>query len=162
MESVWYKKIENKVLEQNEQLYKKDFRFYQVDVFLKLAKKVDEFNSCKTCKQLKSQIEEVAGNLSDYLKGDVGSRRNYERKLNEISKHIKVVHKIYPKQHNLYTFSFYGIASGLGLGALIAYIIDKNYIEEGLIIGFTIGVIVGRIIGKIKDKRFHQEGKTLE
>jgi len=80
-ESLWYKKIEKTIIEENEKLYKNDFKFYQVDSFLKIAKKIDSFApDCKTCKEAKINSEDLAENLFEYLKGDVHSRRNYEKK----------------------------------------------------------------------------------
>jgi hypothetical protein len=54
--SVWYDKIEIQIDENIEKLYKKDYKFYQVDTFLKLAKKIDEFSvDCIECKSLKKK-----------------------------------------------------------------------------------------------------------
>ena len=162
-DSVWYKKIENKIHEQNEQLYKKDFKFYHVDTFLKLAKRIDSFSvTCATCKHLKTSIEEISENLNDYLKGDIVSRKKYERKLDEMNKHIRSIHKIYPKQFNLSLFSFIGLAVGLLAGWFIAYLVDKEYAKHGLILGFMFGIIVGRIIGKIRDNKLKKEGRVLD
>jgi len=161
-ESIWYKKVELQIIEKNEKLYKKDFKFYQVDTFLKLAKKTDEFSSsCRDCKLLKQKVEEVSENLDTYLSGEIASRRSYEKILNEISDHIKKIHKVYPKQYNLYTFSFFGIITGLVLGWLVAWLINENYVKGGLILGFVIGLLAGRIIGKIRDKNLAKEGRVL-
>jgi hypothetical protein len=161
--SVWFDKIKIQVDENFEKLHKKDFKFYQVDTFLKLAKKVDEFSSdCIDCKSLKRKIEEASENLDFYLNGEISSRRSYEKILNEISKHIRKTHKVFPKQYNLYSFSFFGIIAGLFLGWLIALLIDETYLKGGLILGFTVGLIAGRIVGKIRDRKLHQAGKILE
>lgn len=160
-ESLWYKKIRITVEEEGEKLYKKDFKFYQVDLFLKFAKKIDVLNAeCDECNTIKSDIEQVAENLSHYLKGDIASRKEYERILNRISKHLKKTHGIFPAQFYLYNFSFIGIISGLALGSL-SYFIAKEYLTLGLLSGFTLGLIAGRIIGKIKDKKLAREGKVL-
>jgi len=161
--SIWYDKIEIQISENSEKLYKKDIKFYQVDTFLKLAKKVDEFApSCTTCKMLKQKIEEVSENLDEYLSGEIAERRKYEKILNEISDHVKKVHKVFPKQYNLYSFSFFGIAAGLVVGWLSAYLVDETYVKGGLIFGFVVGLIAGRIIGKIRDKKLQVEGRILE
>ena len=163
MDSIWYKKIENQIIEQNEKLYKKDFKFYQVDTLLKLAKKADELSdNCQTCKHLKPSIEEIAENLSDYLKGDVGSRKKFEKKVDEINGHIRNVHKIYPSQFYLYTYSFAGIAIGILSGLLCSYPFGTSYLKQGIFIGFVSGLIAGRIIGKIRDKKLRSKGKILE
>ncbi len=161
--SVWYDKIEIQVDKNIEKLYKKDYKFYQVDTFLKLAKKIDEFSvDCIECKSLKKKAEDVSENLDTYLNGEIALRRRYEKTLNEIGNHVKKVHKVFPKQYNLYSFSFFGIIAGMGLGWLITWLIDDTYLKGGLIFGFTIGLIVGRIIGKIRDKELLKEGRVLE
>lgn len=161
--SVWYDKIEIQIIENNEKLYKKDFKFYQVDTFLKLAKKTDEFSpTCVDCKLLKRKVEDVSENLDTYLNGEIASRRSYEKILNEINDHVKRIHKIYPKQYNLYLFSFLGILAGMGVGWLIAWLFDENYVKGGLIFGFVIGLIAGRIIGKVRDNNLLKEGRVLE
>lgn len=162
-ESVWFKKIENQIMVQNERLYKKDFKFYHVDTLIKLAKRVDSFSTdCATCKYLKPNIEEISENLYEYLKGDVISRKKYEKKLDEINDHIRKVHQIFPKQYNLSLYSFLGVAGGLIFGLLIAFLIDKNFVKQGLILGFAFGLISGRIIGKIKDNGLKKEGRFLD
>lgn len=159
-DSIWYKKIELSINEESEKLYKKDFKFYQVDTLLKLSKKIDSLSSdCNECKELKNTIEEVANHLSDYLKGDIASRKKYEKILNSTSNHLKKSHKIYPKQYNLYSYSFFGIIAGLGLGGL-SWFFAKEYLHLSLLLGFTIGLITGRIIGKIKDNRLAQENRV--
>lgn len=162
-ETVWYKKIENQIMDQNERLHKKDFRFYHVDTLLQISKKIDEFSvDCPTCKQLKPNIEEISENLYGYLKGDVSSRKNYETKLEELNTHLRKVHKIYPKQFNLSLYSFVGVVAGLLIGWLIALLIDKTFLKQGLIIGFTFGLIIGRVYGKLKDNQLKKENRFLE
>ncbi len=161
--SVWYDKIEIQVDENIEKLYKKDYKFYQVDTFLKLSKKIDELSvNCIDCKSLKKKAEDISENLDTYLRGEIALRKSYEKTLNEISDHVKKVHKVFPNQYNLYSFSFFGIIAGMGLGWLITWLIDETYLKGGLIFGFTIGLIVGRIVGKLRDRELHKEGRLLE
>ncbi|MEN8123327.1 MAG: hypothetical protein ABFS35_23520 [Bacteroidota bacterium] len=161
-ESLWYKKLEKTVLEENEKLYKRDFKFYQVDSFLKAAKKVDRFASqCTSCKESKSISEDIAENLFDYLKGDVKSRRIYEKKLDTMNKHLRKEHSIYPKQYFISLYSLMGVLGGLLLGAFISYITIPGFMKQSLLFGFVAGLIAGRILGKIKDKKLEKAGKLL-
>jgi len=163
LETVWYKKIENRIMEQSERLHKKDFRFYHVDTLLQIAKKIDEFSdNCQTCKHLKPNIEEISENLYEYLKGDVSSRKSYETKFEELNSHIRKVHQIYPKQFNLSLYSFIGVVAGLLIGWLMAISIDETYLKQGLILGFTFGLIIGRVYGKLKDSKIRKENRFLE
>ncbi len=162
-ESLWYKKIEKKIIEENEKLYKNDFKFYQVESFLKIAKKVDQFAPiCENCNESKTISEELTENLFDYLKGDVNSRRNYEKKLDTMNKHLRKEHSIYPKQYFISLYSLIGVVGGLLSGALIAYMTIPGFMKQSLLFGFVAGLFVGRIWGKIKDKKIQKEGKVLD
>ncbi len=156
MDSIWYNKIQLQVEEKMATLHAKDFKFYKVDYFLALAKEVDRLSSnCVDCNMLKSKIENVANGLDETLSGTISLRREYEKQLSEIEKHISKIHKIYPKQYFLYLYSFLGIVAGLILGAAISFLIDAKFLKLGVILGFTIGLIVGRILGQVKEKQHH-------
>jgi hypothetical protein len=161
-ESVWYTKTEMQVAQKLDKVYKRDVKFYQVDSFLKMAKKVDTLAaSCKSCNELKISAEYIAENLSELLKGDISSRIIYEKKLEEIRLHLRKQHHIYPAQYNLYLYSFLGLAFGLMLSYLIMKIINPNALKEGLVLGTVIGLISGRIIGKFRDGRLKKENRLL-
>ncbi len=153
MNSIWYNKIQLQVEEKMENLHKKDFKFYRVDSFLSLAQKVDELSSnCVECKMLKHKIENTTNNLDTLLSGEIALRKEYELKLDEIEKHIRKIHNIYPKQYFLYLYTFVGVIAGLLLGFFASKIINIVEIKAGLIFGFTIGLIVGRVWGHYKEK----------
>ncbi len=162
-ESLWYKKIEKTIIEENEKLYKNDFKFYQVESFLKIAKKVDHFAAnCSTCNSSKAVSEELTENLADYLKGDVASRRAYEKKLTVMNKHLRKEHSIYPKQYFISLYSLLGVVIGLLSGALVAYLTIPGFMKQSLLFGFVAGLFIGRIWGKVKDKKQLKAGKVLE
>lgn len=162
-ESIWYKKIEKSIVEETEKLYKNDFKFYQVDTFLKIAKKTDQFSGqCSTCKGFKSEQEELAENLFEYLKGDVKSRRNYEKKLDIMNSHLRKEHNIRPKQFYISLYSFLGVVGGLALGAAVAYLTIPGFIKQSLLFGFVSGLFIGRVWGKIKDKAQEKAGLVLK
>ncbi len=151
MNSIWYNKIQLQVEEKIENLHKKDFKFYRVDYFLLLAEKVDKLSSnCMDCKMLKKKIEDTANELDTLLSGSISLRKEYELKLDEIEKHIRKIHKIYPKQYFLYLYTFLGILGGISLGVLAAVIVNIDY-KTALIFGFTAGLLIGRIWGKYKE-----------
>lgn len=161
-ESLWYKKIEKTITEENEKLYKNDFKFYQVDSFLKIANKIDRFSPhCKSCHKAITVSEDLAENLFEYLKGDVHSRRSYEKKLDKMNKHLRKEHHIYPKQYFISLYSFIGVIGGLLLGAFISYITIPGFMKQSLLFGFVAGLITGRILGKIKDNKLKKAGQTL-
>ncbi|MBN1250574.1 MAG: hypothetical protein JXR51_05150 [Bacteroidales bacterium] len=162
LDSIWYKKLEIKVEEESQKLYKNDFKFYQVDAFLNAAKKTDFFSDdCDICKKHKTSSDEIAENLHNYLKGDFKLRKVYEKKLLEITNHLKSAHKIYPEQYFISFYSLIGVLSGLALGAIISYLTIPGFIKQAMLFGFIGGLITGRIIGKIKDRKNKVENKTL-
>lgn len=161
-ESIWYNKIEIEIEQKSENLHAKDLKFYQVDRFLKLAKRIDKLSvECKECKFLKQQIEETAGSLDVLLSGEIALRKKYENKLTELDKHLRKAHQIYPNQYFLYLYSFVGIAGGLLLGAVIGLILDAGYTKTSVILGFAIGLAVGRIYGKLQDSKLKKEDRII-
>ena len=152
-ESLWYKKLEIKTLEENEKLYKNDFKFFQVETFLKAAKKADSFSEkCDNCKIHKDTSEEIAENLQSYLKGDFKSRKDYEKRLTAITNHLKKAHQIYPEQYFISLYSLFGVVGGLAFGALVAYLTIPGFIKQTMLFGFVLGLLIGRILGKRKEK----------
>ncbi len=50
MNSEWYRQLEENVLEQKENIHKKDFTFYLIDRFLLMSKRIDLYSeNCKEC-----------------------------------------------------------------------------------------------------------------
>jgi hypothetical protein len=161
-ESVWYKRIENQVHVEVERLYRRDYRFYHVDTFLNISRKLDAFSSdCPVCSEMKQVSEEIAGNLSELLKGDISLRRTYEKKLEALRAHLQADHQIYPKGYYSSFYSFIGIVSGLVSGYIFAFFINQGWMKESLIMGSVFGLIIGRVYGILKDKMVRSEGRNL-
>ncbi len=153
-ESLWYQKLEKTTIEQNDLLYKNDFKFFQVDTFLKIAQKIDRFSGeCAVCKESKQVSEELAENLFEYLKGDLKSRKAFEKKVNAMHDHLRKAHKIYPPSYFTSFYSLLGVIFGMLAGALAAYLSISGFMKQSLLFGFVIGLLVGRIAGRIKDKK---------
>jgi len=162
-ESIWYKKLEIQVLDKKESLYKRDFKFYHVDTFLKLSKRIDGFShQCPECLELKTEAEKLAENLLEYLKGDLASRKIYEEKLSLMQKHIRSIHKILPKEYYTSLYSFLGIIVGIALGWFALFMINQAYIKQGLFFGFVFGLILGRIFGNRLDKKLKKANRVLD
>lgn len=162
-ESVWFKHIENEVLAQSEKLYKRDFKFFHVDTLLKVSKKIDLYAAtCNECKELKISAELLSSNLLNHLKGDLSSRKEYEKKLDQMNIHLRKVHGIFPAQYYISLFSFIGLIIGIFSGISIMYLVDSNSLKEGFFVGGALGILVGRIYGKYRDNILRKEGKQLE
>jgi hypothetical protein len=160
--SVWYKNIENQIIEQKEKLYKRDYRFFHVDTFLLLSKKIDEFShSCHECKELKATSEYIAANLFNLINDNSLARKSYEEKLEQIRKHLRKTHGILPKEYNTSFFSLIGLVIGLLLGFLV-FLFNNEWLRGGLLIGSAVGLLVGRIYGRILDGKLIKDGKVLK
>ncbi len=161
-ESVWYQKLEKTAIEQNDLLYKNDFKFYQVDSLLKIAQKVERFSDdCAFCKTSMQTTEDLVENLFEYLKGDLKLRKAFEQKVNTMLDHLRKKHKIYPPSYFISLYSLLGIIIGLALTAVIAQLTIPGFMKQSLLFGFVIGLVTGRILGKIKDKKQYKAGLTL-
>jgi hypothetical protein len=162
-DSEWFKNLEIQVMNQKDQLYKRDFAFFHVDTFLKISKKIDEFSAqCSFCQNLKPEAEEFAKSLSLSLKGNVSSRKEYEKKLLLMENHLKTSHQVFHNEYFTSLFSLIGIIGGILLGGLISVVIIPTFIKHGMLIGSVAGLITGRIAGRNKDKNIKKRKRMLE
>lgn len=149
----WFSQVESNIFENREKIYYRDYRFFQVDRFLKLAGKVDNHSSsCRECNSMKRDISEVADNLTDYLSGSSKMRRKYESELSRMLEHMRYEHGFYPLEYYSSTYSAWGLVIGLVLGYGISYLISPESWLYGISVGGMSCVLIARQFGKKKDK----------
>jgi len=161
--NVWSRSINTKIEEQQEKLYKSDFKFFKLDRLVKISVKVDEFSDeCEECETIKGKIEDLVEKIPDLLNGSPRDRHHYEKQNDAYMKHLEKKHGIVQPTYFLAVFTLIGIIIGLAIGGGIAWLIHPGYISTGLMIGFSIGILAGRIYGKILDKKKKILGLVLE
>lgn len=152
--SPWYVNIERKVEEETENLYKRDVTFFQIERLLKLAEKIDYFaRHSEQAEAQKKVIEEIVGNLSTSINSTIGTRNEYERKLESVADYLKKEHGIRPKKYYQSLYALIGIFGGIVVGYAIGQIYGgSGFLKFALLLGFAIGLMVGRILGNRKEK----------
>ena len=139
----------------------KDIRFYRIDEFKRNIARVDSFSkSCPFCQQQKINIAEVADKIDEAVNVPGNTRREYDRLISRLSKHIQKEHGFYAPYYFSYLYSFFGIIAGLILGYLLMKI-NPEFSVEMLSIGFIIGLIPSYIWGFVKDKKVRSTKKLM-
>ena len=150
----WFLKINKNIQEQKGKIHKKDYKFFQVNVLLNIAKYIQKFSgACSTCSQNKEIFEDMTENLSNSINNSVSARRKYTNKIDKITKHLRKKHSIFYEGYFLSLYTILGIIAGMLFGGLIFLPISISLIKFGVLGGFLIGIFVGRILGNQKEKK---------
>ena len=139
----------------------KEIRFYRIEEFKRNITRVDSFSkSCPFCQQQKISVSEVVDKIDEAVNVPGKPRREYDRLISRLSKHMEKEHGFYAPYYFSYLYSFFGIVIGLIIGyALIR--INPDYWIEMLSIGFIVGLIPSYIWGFIKDKNIRSEKRLM-
>jgi len=139
----------------------KEIRFYRIDEFKRNIARVDSFSkSCPFCQQQKIYIAEVVDKIDEAVNVPGKTRREYDRLISHLSKHIQKEHGFYAPYYFSYLYSFFGIIAGLILGYALMKI-TPEYSVEMLSIGFIIGLLPSYVWGFVKDKKVRSEKKLM-
>jgi len=150
-EKDWYEQILEKIAAQN--LSKKDFKFLQIERFLRAARRIDQYaitESCLECEHLKQTAEDIATNLSDYITDSRLKKIEFENKFDDILHHLKDTHKVIPYSYFIALYSILGMLAGAALGGALGMLHSIEMMKIGGLIGSAIGLLIGRIIGSRK------------
>lgn len=159
---VWSKTIKNKIDEHIDDIYKRDYKFYKIDRLERIAEHIDNFSqNCEECKAFKPEVEDIAERLSEYLQGIPQLRSEYEKRNEEIVKHLQKKHNLAYKEYYASSYSFIGFMAGSIFFGGIMWFINPNFIVPTLLMGFAVGIIIGRVLGKKKDKENEQNNLIL-
>lgn len=151
------KNIDNKL----EGTREKDIRFYRIDEFKRNIARVDSFSkSCPFCQQQKIPVSEITDKIDEAINVPGKSRREFDRLISRLSKHIQKEHGFYAPYYFSYYYSFFGIVIGLIIGFILIKINPTLWVEM-LSIGFMIGLIPSYIWGFIKDKKIRSEKRLM-
>ena len=159
--SEWTENFENDIKTQIEGIKRLDAGFINVRLLNNSAKKLDELaKECDVCKQFKKDYEELLPEVVKRIE-EPKFRDNYEQKLVDVSKHLEKEHQVMPKNYYTSFYTFIGLLSGLGLGAVITYLIQEDMLYTGLFWGGFAGIVAGRLLGLLKDKKLRELGKSI-
>lgn len=157
----WATEITNTIDKKLASTRDKEILFYRIGEFKRNITRVDSFSKeCSICHKEKISITEISDKIDEAINVPGKTRREYDRLISRLSKHIRKEHGFYPPYYFSYLYSFWGITIGLIIGyALMRY--KPDLWIEMLSIGFVIGLIPGYFRGFIKDKKIRSEKRLM-
>jgi hypothetical protein len=157
----WAKETREQIDKKLEGEKDKELRFYRIDEFKRNIDRVEDFSkSCPFCFSQKIEISEISDKIDEAVKVPGKSRREYDRLISRLSKHMQKEHGFYAPYYFSYVYSFWGIVAGLLVGFLFSRLFPELWIEM-LSFGFVAGILPGYIIGTVKDKKIRSAKKLM-
>jgi len=139
----------------------KEIRFYRIDEFKRNITRVDSFaKSCAVCQKEKMNISEITDKIDEAIHVPGKTRREFDRLISRLSKHIQKEHGFYAPYYFTYLHSFFGIFSGFIIGFGLMQIFSDLALEM-LSIGFVICLIPSYYWGFAKDKKIRSEKRLM-
>ncbi|WP_346856743.1 hypothetical protein [uncultured Draconibacterium sp.] len=149
--------IDEKLIGVNE----KDIRFFRIDEFKRNVSRIDAFSSsCHECQQQKQYIQEAVDSIDKAIKNVGSKRRDYDKLISKLSKHMQKEHGFYAPYYFTYMYSFLGIVAGGLIGYLVMNL-NPEYQLELFCLGFAIGLLPPYVVGSVKDKKIRRQKKLM-
>jgi len=157
----WSEKINQEIDQKLEKTREQDLRFFRIEEFKRNISRVDDFHStCADCKRFQTDISEVVDSIGEAIKTPGRNRRQYDKLISRLSKHIKKEHKFYPPYYFSYVYALIGLIGGAILG-LFLFGLKPELKVEMFSIGIATGLVLSYILGSIKDHRIRSEKKLM-
>jgi hypothetical protein len=157
----WAEKINSQIDTSLEKSREKDLRFFRIDEFKRNVTRVGEFSgSCSFCNKTKIDIAENVDTIEEAINVPGKSRRELDRLIIRLSKHMQSEHGFYPPYYYSYTFSFIGIVFGLVIGFVLYKFIPLHG-EVLLASAFSVGIITSYIAGTRRDNKIRKEKRLM-
>ena len=157
----WATEITNLIDEKLKSSREKDLRFFRIDEFKRNIIRIDTYStSCPFCQKQKIDVSEISNKIYEAINVPGKTRREYDRLISRLSKHMQKEHEFYPPYYFSYLFSFFGIVLGLIVGYILMKVFPPYWIEM-LSIGFMVGLIPGYTWGFIKDKKIRSAKRLM-
>jgi hypothetical protein len=139
----------------------KDLRFFRIDELRRNIRRMDEFApKCDFCRHLKDETEIALVHVNEAVNVPGQHRRELDRVVARLSRHMMNVHHFYPPWHFNYLYSFYGIVAGSLFGFFLVMAIPSKPWEL-LAAGFVIGIIAGQFLGGKKDRKIRGDERLM-
>lgn len=157
----WSDKINQEIDQKLENTREQDLRFFRIDEFKRNIIRVDEFtSSCPDCKRMQIDIAEVVQSVDEAVKVPGQTRREFDRLISRLSKHMQKQHGFYPPFYFSYIYALYGLLGGAAVGYLLWQIIPEHPFEM-MGIGISAGLVISYILGNIKDRKIRTNKKIM-
>lgn len=157
----WAEEINSKIDSNLEKAREKDKRFFRVDEFKRNITRIDDFSgTCSFCLKHKIDIVEQVETIYEAIEVPGKSRREYDRLISRLAKHMQKEHSFYAPFHFSYRYAFFGIFAGL-ISGFILYKLFPGYGEVLFSLCFVIGIITAYIAGSRKDSQIRTAKKIM-
>ncbi len=157
----WTENILHQMEENLKGLNEKDIRFFRIDEFKRNVGRTGEFRkSCPICDSNKTDIEQASKTINEAVSVPGKSRREYDRLITRLSKHMRKDHQFFPPYYHTYLFSFFGA----GIGVILGYLGYKLYPTPDYIVGiaiFALALLIGNYLGNKKDRTIRNEKRLM-
>ncbi|MCF6333857.1 MAG: hypothetical protein L3J11_11285 [Draconibacterium sp.] len=157
----WAEEINSKIDSKLAEVREKDIRFFRIEEFKRNVARADDFSpNCSFCKSQKINVFETVETIDEAVQVPGKTRREFDRLISRLSKHMQKEHGFYAPYYFSYQYSFYGIIVGFIIGFLLMKVIPQYSIEM-LSLGFIAGLIPSYIWGFIKDNKIRSEKRLM-
>jgi hypothetical protein len=157
----WAEEVNLKIDKSLETSKDKDIRFFRIDEFKRNIVRVHEFSSqCGFCQKQKININDAAKNINEAVEIPGKTRRDYDRLISQLSRHMRKEHGFYPPFYFSYVYAFYGFLGGLVFGFLLAQIFP-GLTEVMYAASFVVFIVGTYIIGSIKDSKIRIQKRIM-
>ena len=157
----WSDEIKTQINTKLEGVKEKDLRFFRIEEFKRNISRIDEFsNTCPNCNKEKVNISSAVLSIDEAVNVPGKQRREYDRLISKLSKHMQKEHKFYPPYYFTYLISFVGIIGGSILGYFLMQLNAEMKLEL-FSIGFASGLLPTYVWGHLKDKKIRKEKRLM-
>ena len=164
MQNSWLDNINTNIDNQiDNHISVKDYRFYQIEKLKRIAALLDKDKNinCLDCKHGKIELEKIVDELDRLINKSGVNRREYEKRVEKLIKHLKDEHQIYQAHHFTYTYSGIYTLVGVVFGLLLSYGIFYAFNPRIFFMCAGVGMVAGNVLGSKKDKHQARTGKQL-
>lgn len=152
----WAAEITAKIDRQLTETKEKDLRFFRIEEFKRNIRRTEEFApKCPVCHANKVPISDITLKLAEAVESPGKTRKEYDRLISRLSKHMQKAHNFYPPYLFTYLYSFIGICAGVVTGTVISFFIPE-YRFELITVFFSLGLIPGYLTGNAKDSKIRR------
>ena len=158
----WNQKIATTLKQELEGVKDSDLRFFRIEEYLRMIKRVDDFSAdCHQCKQLKLEIEQEMKAVGRAIKHVGKERRDYDRHIDRLARHMKKEHGFYAPFFYTYSFSFFFTLIGAVIGLAVSLFFPAFDRWFFIVPALVAGLIAGQIVGTQKDAKIRSNNKIL-
>lgn len=138
----WHEETAERISAYQGSLSKKEQKKFQLDLLLRVTRRVAEFyDECGECQLFQQEITAYVNELGNLVHlADNVRRKKYGKRLKQMVRHLQGQHKLVPKGH------YVGIWTSIGTGIGVVIGAGMGSVGGGIPIGIGIGVAVGMML----------------